>query len=204
MTFDLVITNGIIISRLERMTGDIGIIDKKIVKIGDNLEGKRVIDAKGLIVSPGFIDMHTHSDVSYLRYETNDSKLFQGVTTEMVGCCGYTYYPCVEKLDSLKDYQTDSMKSFIETYDKEKAIHWGSYIGHGPLRSSIVGEDDVKATDDEIIKMKALLDKELSSGAFGLSLGIAYAPGMFADSHELIELGRRHLNTYLFKLAYDV
>lgn len=190
MMFDLVIKNGRIISHLNELTGDIGITGNKIIKIGGDLTGKKIIDAKGLVVSPGFIDMHTHSDVSFIKYETNDSKLFQGVTTEMVGCCGDTYYPCVEKINPLKSYQTESMASFIEIYDRPKAIHWGSYIGHGPLRSSIVGDHDVKATENEIKRMKALLDKELSSGAFGLSLGIAYAPGMFADIHELIELAK--------------
>lgn len=187
--FDWVIKNGSVVSHLTRRVIDIGIVGHKIVKLGHGLKGRQVIDASGLIVSPGFIDMHTHSDVSYILHETNDSKLFQGVTTEMVGCCGLTHYPYVGK-EPLKLYESPSLTDFIRTYNAPKAIHWGSFVGHGPIRLSVVGEKGRAATKSEQKMMAEILDRELSSGAFGLSLGLAYAPGMFADTQELIELAK--------------
>lgn len=202
--FDLVLKGGTIITGLnnERFIGDIGIKNQKITKISNCIKSDAAtLDVKGLIVAPGFIDMHTHSDVSFIEDELCESKLYQGVTTELVGCCGFSYYPSTEDgFDRLKSYLSDepmnsyasgSLKSFVaKTKELYKTINWATYIGHGALRVSVVGYDDVLASAVQLEEMKVLLDRELTSGAFGLSLGVAYAPGMFADSHEYIELAK--------------
>ena len=195
--FDIVIKNGIIISDKKRTKEDIGIKDGFISEIGIGLVGKRILDVSGKIVSAGFIDMHTHSDVSFLMHETNDSKLYQGVTTELVGCCGFTHYPNtslsfynLEKHHEKNIYDVDSLSTFIKDFKKPMSLNWATYIGHGPLRLAVVGDRDVFATQGQITEMCQLLDSELSKGAFGLSLGMAYAPGMFADIGEYIALAK--------------
>lgn len=202
--YDIVIKNGSIIcgDSTKSYKGDIGIKNKKVVKIAEKLdEGEKIIDANGLIVSPGFIDMHTHSDIAFIQDETCDSKLYQGVTLELSGCCGYSYYPSNDEgLERLKDfveesdydyYVSESVEDFVNKVKNNKmAINWATYIGHGALRSSVVGFNDEKPTESQLLEMKEILDRELSYGAFGLSLGIAYAPGMFCDINELIELSK--------------
>ena len=195
--FDLVIKNGLVVSDLKKIRTDVAITNDKIVAIGENLHGRDCIDVTGKIVSPGFIDMHTHSDVSFLKNETNDSKLYQGITTELVGCCGFSHYPYTSEGLSLLDknneklpYDVCSLTSFKETYRKPMSLNWASLIGHGPLRRSVIGDSNVIATDEQVDRMKTLLDQELSNGGFGLSLGMAYAPGMFADTNEYIELAK--------------
>lgn len=203
-TYDLIIRNGTIVSgtKENRYVADIGIINNKIVEIKNHLsDGIHVIDAEGLIVSPGFIDMHTHSDISFVQNETCDSKLYQGVTTEIAGCCGFSFYPSpeigMERLkkyieeDDYIDFVSKSLNEFIaKTKDYKMTVNWGTYIGHNALRVSVVGFDNVKATETELEEMKEILNRELELGAFGLSLGIAYAPGMFASIEEYIELAK--------------
>lgn len=202
--YDLVIKNGKIVSGTgaQAFIADIAIKDKKIAKIAPQLEdGVKTIDAEGFVVSPGFIDMHTHSDIAFIQDETCGSKLFQGVTTELAGCCGFSYYPSNEAgFERLKSYTEEkeyinyvskSLGEFVQKTDSmNKSINWGTYVGHGALRASVVGFGDVKATSEQIEIMKALLDVALSEGAFGLSLGIAYAPGMFCETEELVELSK--------------
>ncbi len=195
--FDLVIKNGEVITDNQILDVDIGITNGMIKALDKNLKGKQIIDAKDCVVSPGFIDMHTHSDISFILHPTNDSKLYQGVTTELTGCCGFSYFPYTdkgielqEKNLELTEYDSRSITTFIEKFKRPMSINWSGLVGHGPLRLSVVGDLDVIATDLQIEEMKSLLDKELSSGAYGLSLGMAYAPGMFANTKEYIELAK--------------
>lgn len=178
---------------------NIGIKNECILIEPKTKSAHRVIDCQGKTIAPGFIDMHTHSDVSFVSDPLCSSKLFQGVTTEIVGCCGYSYYPStlngLNRLRPIITKQTslvsESMIDFLEKSENyDKTINWGTYIGHGTLRSSVVGYAAVKATQDQMTTMKFLLDRELERGAYGLSLGIAYAPGMFTEIDEFIELGK--------------
>jgi N-acyl-D-amino-acid deacylase len=195
--FDIVIKNGEVITDGKIFDFDIGIKDGIVKSLAYNLKAKRIIDAKGAVVSPGFIDMHTHSDISFIMHPRSESKLYQGVTTELVACCGFSHYPysqsgleVMKKNHELTAYDSESLNAFIEKFKKPMSINWASCIGHGPLRLSVVGDKDLRATDGQIQEMKDLLHKELSSGGFALSLGMAYAPGMFADTKEYIELAK--------------
>ena len=195
--FDLVIKNGEVITDGKVFDFEIGIKDGIIEALGYNLKGKTVLDVKGNVVCPGFIDMHTHSDISFIMHPGSESKLSQGVTTELVGCCGFSHYPYSEAaLQGLKinhewtPYDSISLEAFIKEFKRPMTLNWATCIGHGPLRKSVVGDGDVLANDGQIEAMKALLDQELASGALALSLGVAYAPGMFADTKEYIELAK--------------
>ena len=207
--YDIIIKNGLIVDGLRNKPykACIAILDGKIAKIASQIdkEAKRIIDANNLVVSPGFIDIHTHSDVSFIIDDRSESKIYQGVTTEVVGECGYTMYPAApENIDNLRAYLRNSKNidtdyyascSFVQFLDKAKennkkpANNWLTLIGHNALRTSVMGFEGRKATKDEIKQMVDLLDQEMKAGAWGLSLGLGYAPGIFADIEELVALG---------------
>lgn len=202
--YDLVIKNGTIVDGTgeKPYISDLAVKGNQIVAIAPELDpGQRTIDATGLIVAPGFIDMHTHSDIAFIEDETCGSKLYQGVTTELVGACGFSYYPSHEEgFERLKAFTEDkehlayvskSLADFVQKTQKlKKCINWGTYIGHGALRASVLGFGDEAPTEYELDQMKDLLETGLVEGAFGLSLGIAYAPGMYSKTRELVELAK--------------
>lgn len=208
--YDIAIQNGLIADG----TGSapyqaaLYIKDGKIALITTHiLEAARVIDAKGLVVSPGFIDIHTHSDPAPLLSELSESKLYQGVTTELGGNCGLSLIPATDKnrqeilqncektlLDlslGKLDFKADSISDYAEILSHKKmSLNIGTLIGHGSLRGCIMGFDDREPTPEELEQMKALLDSELKKGAFGLSLGLIYPPGSFSKTPELLELAK--------------
>lgn len=202
---DIVIKNGTIYdgSGEEPYKGDVAVKNGKISKIAPHISdaATEVIDASGLAVSPGFIDMHSHSDDNFTQYDSCESKIYQGVTTELAGQCGYTLFPCPEgKRDIMKkfalggatEYISESLGAFMARVKKENkkmAVNLGYLIGHGALRAVTVGFEGRTATDAEIQEMQRLLDIEMQSGAWGLSLGLGYAPGVFCDQKELNALG---------------
>ena len=147
----------------------------------------KVLDAEGCVVAPGFIDAHAHSDTAFLKDDSGASKLFQGITTEISGNCGSSPFPYQ---DAGKDdgWRCASFKEFLERFDRERrrmAVNQAMLAGHGSLRESVVGEDDRPATETELERMRQLLASDLEQGAWGLSLGLEYAPGCFADTREL-------------------
>lgn len=209
--YDLVIKNGLVLDGLgnQPYKASIAIREGKIATINPNIneDTKKTIDAKGLAIAPGFIDIHTHSDNSFLIDNRSESKVFQGVTTEAVGQCGRSYFPYIKRekervlayiggksggLD--RDYYTSqSVVDFIKKARKNKkkmSINWMPFIGHNTLRASVMGLEGRRATKGEIKKMADLLEQEMESGAWGLSLGLGYAPGVFSNIEELAELGR--------------
>ncbi|QOR34650.1 D-aminoacylase [Clostridium sp. 'deep sea'] len=207
--YDIIIKNGILVDGLRNKPykANIAIANGKIVKISPDIkeDAKQIINANNSIVSPGFIDIHTHSDASFIEDDRSESKIYQGVTTEVVGECGYTMYPTTTaNIDNLRAYlkntndvDTDfyASCSFIEFLEKAKKNHkkpannWLTLIGHNALRTSVMGLEGRKATKDEINQMVTLLEQEMKAGAWGLSLGLGYAPGIFADIEELVALG---------------
>ncbi len=176
--YDLCIINGKIVAGDGNpwYTADIGIKNEKIICIGDigTSHAKKVIDATGLYVCPGFIDIHNHSDRSIAKIPTADNYLLQGVTTVLGGNCGGHYYPVSEQFQKLEK--------------KGIAINFCTLIGHNTIREETMGLKMSAPSDAEIEKMKQLVDQEMKSGAVGLSTGLAYMPGRYAATEEIIEL----------------
>ncbi len=181
--FDILITNGNIVDGTGSpgFSGDIGIIGDTIVEIGD-LSGKaanKTIDAEGMAVSPGFIDMHTHCDSGLGQPEAkaNLNYITQGVTTVVTGNCGVS--------ESLKVAETKSKweKQGIGT----NAVF---QVGHGTIRRAVMGMEPREATDEEIEKMQVILRQAMEEGAWGMSTGFEYVPGLYANIEEVIALGK--------------
>ncbi len=201
---DTLIKNAKIVdgSLKQAYAGDIGIAGDKIQEIGDlsGREAHDVLDAQGAIACPGFIDVHSHSDFSCLALGSSDSKVFQGVTTEVIGNCGLSSAPlagaCKEHLtDSYGNLGFDLDWSDLAEY-RHKAESGGisvnlvPLIGHGNIRACIMGYEDRNPTAQELNAMKALLKKMLEQGAYGMSTGLIYPPGIFSTTEELIALGK--------------
>jgi len=206
---DILIRGGTIVDGTgnPRFTGDVGICGEKIVEISRNIQkpAKKVIDATGLIVSPGFIDVHSHDDLAVLHDESMLSKLMQGVTTTIVGNCGLGPTPVsAESKQGLRSYIEPvlgawpvaenafgfaSLKSYEQgVSNSNHCLNIAALVAHGALRIHVKAFSSDVATPDEVVRMQNLLQEEMEAGALGLSLGLMYAPGCFADKAELISL----------------
>ena len=180
-SYDLIIANGLVVdgSGEPGFEADIGITGGSIVAIG-NLSGadaKRVIDAKGMVVSPGFIDTHTHCDehIGKPACKANLNYLSQGVTTVVTGNCGMSV--------SLDVAETKSR--WEEQGIGTNVVY---FIGHGSVRSSVMGEEPRHAIPEEIEEMKAIVRKAMEEGAWGVTTALEYVPGSFADIEEFIDV----------------
>ena len=202
---DLIIKNAKIIdgSGNPWFYGNIKIKGEEIVSIGkeEAEETAKGIDAEGLIVCPGFIDSHTHSDLAAITDKQAFNYITQGVTTNVIGNCGWSAAPInietVADLLSLvaPDLKVDLTKlwksfgDFIDFIEGLKlTINLVPLIGHGTLRIAVLGLDNRGPTLDELTQMKELVNDAMKSGAFGISAGLEYIPGLFAKPEELIEL----------------
>lgn len=204
MQLDVRIDHGRIISGDGASSSDpimrsIGILDDRIV-LGVNpaTEAKRVIDATGLVVCPGFIDIHSHSDFAALYAPDGANKVLAGYTTELNGNCGFGAFPLygAMKLQLMDEYTPKGLKIDWETVDgyfrkceqNPMTLNQGVLLGHGTLHGSIVGVDDRKATRGERQRMVRETERAMRLGCFGLSTGLVYAPGSFAERDEIVEL----------------
>ena len=184
--FDVLLINGKIVDGTGRSAyqSDLGIKDGKISSIGDlsAASSEKTIDVKGLVVSPGFIDIHTHSDMTHLVDPRAESQIRQGITTEVIGQCGYSLAPRAdESRQSTSDRQGNaesgiwcSYAEYLEVMDKaEIATNVVGIVGHGALREAVMGPNQPRlATDTEVADMVNLLKKSLEEGAFGMSTGL--------------------------------
>ncbi len=155
---------------------DIGIKDKKISFIGsiEESEGDIIIDAQGLTVTPGFIDVHTHCDRGISGTPSVDNYILQGVTTVIGGNCGGHEFP---------------LKKLFETLEAEGiSVNFASLIGHNTIRQKVMNFRMDKPSPEELKKMKELIKEEMKAGAMGFSTGLAYIPGTYSDTEELVEL----------------
>ena len=184
-SFDTILKNGVIYTGdgKEPIIGDIAFKGGKIAAIGKNLgkNAPRVMDVHGLAVSPGFIDLHSHTDSKLFRMPKGDSRIFQGVTTEVGGNCGGR--SGVGKYPKVRDFLDALQLSGI-------GINYASLVGHGDLREQVVGPYNVPATDAQLQQMCDILEAELESGAVGLSYGLEYAPGCYCDTREMVALNK--------------
>ncbi|MBM3949442.1 MAG: D-aminoacylase [SAR202 cluster bacterium] len=167
-----------------------------------DLRTKRTIDATGKVVSPGFIDVHSHSALTILADPRHEPKVHQGVTTELIGIDGNSYAPFPSEkefrrflrynsgLDGDPDVKVSwsSVSDYLAMYDKKVAVNIAYIVGNSPLRIGAVGWQKKQATKAQLQNMKALLREAMEDGAFGMSTGLDYPPGRFADTDELVAL----------------
>ncbi|MBR6793541.1 MAG: D-aminoacylase [Clostridia bacterium] len=181
--FDLLIKNAWIYDGLGNapQKADIGIKDGEIACVGTVTEtAERVIDAAGLAVSPGFIDSHSHADNAVAEYPEWKEVVEQGITTSVAGQCGSSIYPKEEAAEAF-------FKNLKETPLGGNLV---LLIGHGALRKAVMGKENRRPTAEELEQMKKLLADGMEQGARGLSLGLAYVPGAYAETEELIALAK--------------
>jgi N-acyl-D-amino-acid deacylase len=182
--------------------GDVAIRGGRIAAIGPSLPGaaEKTIDATGLAVCPGFIDIKTHSDFTLPINPTADSKVRQGVTTEIIGHCGFSVAPALPgKVELLRDYLSPSapwlpfreltFPDYLATFPAT-SVNAGMLVGHNTLRLMVMGMEARPPSAAELGAMTALLEEALDAGALGLSSGLFTAPGSYAEAAELIALAR--------------
>jgi N-acyl-D-amino-acid deacylase len=180
--------------------GDIAIEDDRIADIGSlkDAAAKSVIDATGRVVVPGFIDMHSHADLSLLVAPEAESLVHQGITTVVTGQCGLSPAPLTR--ESRKDAtatlntfvppkvsmpwdEMSSFDSFLDYLERTKpAVNVVPLVGQGMIRAAVMGYSANQATEDQIGQMQRLIHAAMDSGAFGVSTGLIYPPGSFTST----------------------
>lgn len=209
MLLDLIIKGGLVIdgSGSPGFYASVGVSDETIsIHRGDisNLETNKVIDVSGLVVCPGFIDLHSHAGLTIFGAPNHDPKVRQGVTTELIGIDGISHAPfkSVEELQryiwldsGLNGYPPTpadwlTVADLLNRYDNKVAINIAYILGNSPLRIWSVGWNDRPATSDELSNMKSVIREAMEEGAWGLSTGLDYPPGSYADTNELIDLSK--------------
>jgi len=201
--YDVIIRNGRIMdgSGNHSVTGDVAIRGDRIAAIGalGDAVASRVIDATGLVVAPGFIDMLGQSEMALLIDNRSLSKLSQGITTEITGE-GQSIAP--QNALTLSDLQPEldhyhlkvdwtTLDGYFSRLEKQRSpLNIGTYVGAAQVRQAILGDVDRAPTAEELDKMKSLVAEAMQQGAFGLSTALIYPPGHYAKSEELIELAK--------------
>ena len=156
----------------------------------------------GMVVAPGFIDLHSHGGLVILADPRHEPKVRQGVTTEVIGVDGNGYAPFADTADLASfvdlnagldgrpevDYDWDTVASYIGRYDRGQAVNVAVVIGNSALRIGAIGWDDTPADDRSLANMRAMLREAMAEGAFGVSSGLDYPPGSYASTDELAAL----------------
>ena len=203
-SYDVVITNAQIIDGTGggARQGSIAIAGGKIAAVGEITgTGARTIDAKGRTVAPGFIDMHSHSDMPLVTDGNGQSKIRQGVTTEVIGESGSV---APRKEASSTAAWTDFNGYFGAIEKGGISPNLLSYVGLGTVREMVIGEDDRKATAAEIQSMQKVVLAAMDQGVFGVSTGLIYPPNAYADVAELSEVTKAAAGgLYASHLRYD-
>lgn len=184
--YEVVIAGGRIIDGAGNpwYVGDVGIRDGRVVAIGPlcsaaktcEAQAKRVIDAKGLTVAPGFIDVHTHSEGGIRERGTADNFLFDGVTSIVSGNCGGS--------------DTDLAAVFAKLREQGMSINYATLVGHNSVRREAMGSEQRDPTAEEQARMEALVEKAMRDGAVGFSTGLIYIPGTYSKTPEVVALAK--------------
>ncbi len=204
---DLVLSGGHVVDGTggPAFRADVAVEDGRIAALGQAGAARRVIDVSGHLVAPGFVDMHSHSDLALLADPTADAKVMQGVTGEVIGQDGLAYAPLDDfTLAAVRtqtagwvgdppglDYGWRSVAEYLRRFEESPpSLNVAFLVPHGNLRMMTVGIDDRPATDAELDEMRALVRQGMAEGALGLSTGLTYTPAMYAGTDELTELCR--------------
>jgi N-acyl-D-amino-acid deacylase len=180
--FDLIVRGGLVLdgSGAPPSRSDVVIRGEVVVSVEDlsRAAARRVVDARDLVVAPGFIDVHAHSEEELLVNPKAESKIRQGVTTEILGMDGESYQPAVfaQELDKLEEGGI--------------GLNAGSFVGQGTIRGLVLAMSDRAATAEEIESMRTLARSAFAQGALGISSGLEYTPGGFASASEIAELAK--------------
>ena len=163
------------------------------------IRAARTVDASGLVIAPGFIDLHSHGGLVMLAEPRHEPKVRQGVTTEVIGVDGNAYAPFPDRAD-LRDfvvlnggldgrpdiaYDWATVSEYLHQYDRRVAVNVALVVGNSPLRIAALGWDEVEADGPAIADQQARLREAMEDGAFGLSTGLDYPPGAYATTAEL-------------------
>jgi len=203
--FDLIIRNGTLYdgTGAPAQRADVGIVGDTIAAIGDltNATTARTLDAMNRYVTPGFIDIHTHSDETVFLNPLMESAIQQGVTTEVTGNCGRSAAPLsgaaretmlrdIAPYENLTlDWQT--MDEYLARVERARlATNYVTFVGQGTLRACVLGYTRRPPTPDELTQMQRLLAQAMDAGAWGVSTGLIYPPSSFAETEELVALSR--------------
>ncbi|MBI1847108.1 MAG: D-aminoacylase [Candidatus Rokubacteria bacterium] len=206
MAWSLLLRGGSVIdgSGSPARRADVAVEGDRIAAIGPDLRGEagRTLDVTGHVVAPGFIDMHSHSDLFYFACPSAESKVRQGVTTEVVGMCSFSQAPLrADQLEIVRGWAGGigasldlPWETFAQYLDALRAIrpsvNVAHFVGHGALRIAAMGFEARPAGADDVRVMQRLLGEAMDAGAFGFSTGLVYAPSAYSNTEELIALAR--------------
>ena len=207
MEYDLIIENGRVIdgSGNPWFKADVGVVGDRIEAVGKltGAEAMRRIDAEGLVVAPGFIDIHSHSDYTVLVDPRVESKIRQGVTTEVVGNCGSSAAPMNADVRAYRErymrarlgddfeFNWETMADYLGLVDAGGAsFNVVALVGQGTVRQNVMGYENREPTSSELEEMKALVAGAMEDGAWGMSTGLIYTPSTFAKTDEIVELAK--------------
>ncbi|MFT4284519.1 MAG: D-aminoacylase [Protaetiibacter sp.] len=189
-----------------RLTADVAVADGRIAALlepgaASGLPGALDLDVAGLVVAPGFVDLHAHSDLAVLADPDHSAKLAQGVTLEVVGQDGLGYAPVTEAtMTAMRaqlagwngepplDYGWRSIRDYLDRIDAGAPLNVATLVPHGTVRMSVLGTDPRAATAVERARMREIVAQGLRDGAVGVSAGLSYVPGMFASDEEIADV----------------
>jgi N-acyl-D-amino-acid deacylase len=202
--FDLILCGGTLIdgTGAPRRRADVGLVGERIAALGglEERPARQTVDVSGLFVTPGFIDLHAHSELALLADSRGASKVRQGVTSEISGQCGFSAAPLLgqarEEIPAFLgrfggEPDWEPMAEYLARLEGQGiALNFGTLVGHGTMRYAVMGAANRPAAPAEREAMARLLAQALEEGALGLSSGLFYAPGSYADHEELAALAR--------------
>jgi len=178
--YDILIKNGFVVDGTGKngFLADIAIKDGKIHQIGTfaKTTSKKTIDASGMVVAPGFIDLHSHADRNIMKHPDVENNIRQGITTVLAGNCGSSPLPLAKYMDSLMA--------------KGISLNMALLAGHNTIRKAVMGKENRSPTKTEQAHMEKLMEQAMTDGAFGLSTGLKYVPGAYAKTDEVVALAK--------------
>jgi N-acyl-D-amino-acid deacylase len=203
-SFDLVVRGGLVLdgTGLAAYPADVGIVADRIAAVGviSAEQGRRVLDVTGLHVCPGFIDIHSHSDGEILLYPTADSRVRQGITTELTGNCGGSAAPLggAGAEADRRSYREQGIEatwtgvaSYCDFLDRTGvSINQALLVGQGTIRTNAIGNVDRRLAPDELAAVIRAVEEAMDEGAFGLSTGLEYTPGRYTPTEEIVAMAR--------------